>query len=157
MLTGDSKAVAERVGKGACVDEVHAELLPEKVEEVERLLAAKSKKQALYSSVTASMTRRYGQSRRGRRDGRSGPDAAIEAADVVIMTDEPSKLFESDGYCQKTLVIAKQNVIFALAVSCWCWCSARSVCQYVGCRIRGCQVSVLAILNGDAGAEDRAK
>ena len=48
------------------------------------------------------------------------------------MTDEPSKLFESDGYCQKTLVIAKQNVIFALAVGCWCWCSARSVLSICG-------------------------
>ena len=118
MLTGDSKAVAERVGKALGVDEVHAELLPEnKVEEVERLLAAKSKKgKLLFVGDGINDAPVLARADVGVAMGGLGSDAAIEAADVVIMTDEPSKLLNLMDIAKKTLVIAKQNVIFALAV-----------------------------------------
>ena len=118
MLTGDSKAVAERVGKVLGVDEVHAELLPEnKVEEVERLLAAKSKKgKLLFVGDGINDAPVLARADVGVAMGGLGSDAAIEAADVVIMTDEPSKLLNLMDIAKKTLVIAKQNVIFALAV-----------------------------------------
>ena len=113
MLTGDSRAAAESVGAKLGIDEIHAELLPEnKVEEVEKLLAAKSPKGKLMfvgDGINDAPVL-------GAAMGGLGSDAAIEAADVVIMTDEPSKLLSLMDIARKTLGIAKQNVVFALAV-----------------------------------------
>lgn len=118
MLTGDSRAVAERVGRALGLDEVHAELLPEnKVEEVEKLIAAKSKKgKLLFVGDGINDAPVLARADVGVAMGGLGSDAAIEAADVVIMTDEPSKLLQLMDIAKKTLAIAKQNVVFALTV-----------------------------------------
>ena len=118
MLTGDSKAVAESVGKALGLDEVHAELLPEnKVEEVEKLLAAKSEKgKLMFVGDGINDAPVLARADVGVAMGGLGSDAAIEAADVVIMTDEPSKLLNLMDITKKTLSIAKQNVVFALTV-----------------------------------------
>lgn len=118
MLTGDSKAVAEAVGRRLGIDEVHAELLPEdKVAEVEKLLAAKSPKgKLMFVGDGINDAPVLARADVGAAMGGLGSDAAIEAADVVIMTDEPSKLLSLMDIARKTLGIAKQNVVFALAV-----------------------------------------
>ena len=118
MLTGDSKAVAESVGKALGLDEVHAELLPEnKVEKVEKLIAAKSKKgKLLFVGDGINDAPVLARADVGIAMGGLGSDAAIEAADVVIMTDEPSKMLDLMDIAKKTLSIAKQNVVFALTV-----------------------------------------
>ena len=118
MLTGDSKAVAEAVGSRLGIDEVHAELLPEdKVAEVEKLLAAKSPKgKLMFVGDGINDAPVLARADVGAAMGGLGSDAAIEAADVIIMTDEPSKLLSLMDIARKTLGIAKQNVVFALAV-----------------------------------------
>ena len=118
MLTGDSKAVAESVGKALGLDEVHAELLPEnKVEEVEKLIAAKSEKgKLLFVGDGINDAPVLARADVGIAMGGLGSDAAIVAADVVIMTDEPSKMLDLMDIAKKTLSIAKQNVVFALTV-----------------------------------------
>ncbi len=118
MLTGDSRAVAESVGAKLGIDEVHAELLPEnKVREVERLLAEKSPKgKLMFVGDGINDAPVLARADIGAAMGGLGSDAAIEAADVVIMTDEPSKLLDLMGIARKTLTIAKENVVFALAV-----------------------------------------
>lgn len=118
MLTGDSKAVAEAVGSRLGIDEVHAELLPEgKVAEVEKLLAAKSPNgKLMFVGDGINDAPVLARADVGAAMGGLGSDAAIEAADVVIMTDEPSKLLSLMDIARKTLGIAKQNVVFALAV-----------------------------------------
>ena len=118
MLTGDSKAVAESVGKALGLDEIHAELLPEnKVEKVEKLIVAKSKKgKLLFVGDGINDAPVLARADVGIAMGGLGSDAAIEAADVVIMTDEPSKMLDLMDIAKKTLSIAKQNVVFALTV-----------------------------------------
>ncbi len=118
MLTGDSRAVAESVGARLGIDEVHAELLPEnKVREVERLLAEKSPKgKLMFVGDGINDAPVLARADIGAAMGGLGSDAAIEAADVVIMTDEPSKLLDLMDIARKTLTIAKENVVFALAV-----------------------------------------
>ncbi len=118
MLTGDSKAVAESVGARLGIDEVHAELLPEnKVREVERLLEEKSSKgKLMFVGDGINDAPVLARADIGAAMGGLGSDAAIEAADVVIMTDEPSKLLDLMDIARKTLTIAKENVVFALAV-----------------------------------------
>lgn len=118
MLTGDSRAAAERVGSRLGIDEIHAELLPEnKVREVKRLLEAKSPKgKLLFVGDGINDAPVLAGADVGVAMGALGSDAAIEAADVVIMTDEPSKLLTLMDIAAKTLGIAKQNVVFALGV-----------------------------------------
>ena len=118
MLTGDRKEVANSVGKKLKLDEVFSELLPDgKVEKVEELMKVKSSKGKLafvgdgindapvlvVSDVGIAM-------------GGLGSDAAIEAADIVIMTDEPSKISKAIKIAKKTMRIVKENIVFALAV-----------------------------------------
>ena len=150
MLTGDRKEAANSVGKKLKLDEVFSELLPDgKVEKVEELMKVKSSKGKLafvgdgindapvlvVSDVGIAM-------------GGLGSDAAIEAADIVIMTDEPSKISKAIKIAKKTMRIVKENIVFALAVkfivllltvigvsTMW-----EAVFAYVG-------VSVIAILN----------
>ena len=118
MLTGDRKEAANSVGEKLKLDEVFSELLPDgKVEKVEELMKVKSTKGKLafvgdgindapvlvVSDVGIAM-------------GGLGSDAAIEAADIVIMTDEPSKISKAIKIAKKTMRIVKENIIFALAV-----------------------------------------
>lgn len=118
MLTGDVKAVGEAVGKQLGVDEVHAELLPQhKVEHIERLAAAKGPKEKLaFIGDGINDTPVLAQADVGIAMGGLGSDAAIEAADIVIMTDEPSKLATAISIARSTRRIVWQNIIFALGV-----------------------------------------
>ena len=118
MLTGDAKAVADDVAKELGMDEVYSQLLPgDKVERVEALLAEKSAKGAL-AFVGDGINDAPVLSRAdiGVAMGGIGSDAAIEAADVVLMDDKVEKLPEAIRIAKKTLRIVHQNIIFALAV-----------------------------------------
>lgn len=118
MLTGDAKAVGEAVAEQLGVDEVHAELLPQhKVEHIERLAAAKAPKEKLaFIGDGINDTPVLAQADVGIAMGGLGSDAAIEAADIVIMTDEPSKLAAAITIARRTRRIVWQNIGFALGV-----------------------------------------
>ncbi len=122
MLTGDSASTADLVAKTISIDTVHSELLPaDKVEEVEKLLAKKSSKEKL-AFVGDGINDAPVLSRAdiGIAMGGLGSDAAIEAADVVLMDDDPLKISLAMKISTKTLRIVKQNIVFALAVKFIC-------------------------------------
>ena len=118
MLTGDKKEVAEKVSKQIGIDEVYAELLPDgKVKKVEELLQKKETKGKLvFVGDGINDAPVLALSDIGIAMGGLGSDAAIEAADVVIMTDEPSKVSKSIDIAKKTMKIVKENIIFAIAI-----------------------------------------
>lgn len=118
MLTGDRKNVGEDVGKKLGLDKVFTELLPDgKVEKVEELLKQKSEKGKLvFAGDGMNDAPVLAMSDIGIAMGGVGSDAAIEAADIVIMTDEPSKIVNSIKLSKKTMRIVKQNIIFAIFV-----------------------------------------
>ena len=118
MLTGDAQAVGEDVAKQLGLDEVHTQLLPaDKVERVEELLKEVSPKGAL-AFVGDGINDAPVLSRAdiGIAMGGLGSDAAIEAADIVLMDDKPSKIAHAIRIARRTLSIVKQNIVFALAV-----------------------------------------
>ena len=118
MLTGDRREVAQNVAQQLKLDDVKAELMPQgKVEAVEELLKAKNPKSTL-AFVGDGINDAPVLSRAdiGIAMGALGSDAAIEAADVVLMDDQPSKIAEAIRISRKTMGIAMQNIIFALAV-----------------------------------------
>ena len=122
MLTGDSKAVAENVARELRLDEVRSELLPgDKVEAVEALLAAKGPKEVL-AFVGDGINDAPVLSRAdiGIAMGALGSDAAIEAADVVLMDDNPAKIALAMKIARKCLRIVYENIVFALAVKGLC-------------------------------------
>ena len=118
MLTGDNKAVGEHVAKELGLDQVYTELLPDgKVHEVEQLLAGKSPKGTLaFTGDGINDAPVLARADVGIAMGGLGSDAAIEAADVVIMNDEPSKIATAIKISKRTLRIVKQNIIFAIGV-----------------------------------------
>lgn len=118
MLTGDREAVAEQTAKEIGIDEVHAGLLPyQKVEQVERLLKQASPKGKLvFMGDGINDAPVLARADIGVAMGGVGSDAAIESADVVIMTDEPSKLATAIHIAKRTRQIVWQNIFFALAV-----------------------------------------
>ena len=118
MLTGDAKPVGEAVARELGLDEVHTGLLPAgKVGQVERLLSQKSPRGKL-AFVGDGINDAPVLSRAdiGIAMGAMGSDAAIEAADIVLMDDKPSKIAAAIGISKKTLRIVRQNIVFALAV-----------------------------------------
>lgn len=122
MLTGDAKNVAESVAQELGVDVVKSELLPaDKVTEVEKLLKQKGKKEKL-AFVGDGINDAPVLSRvdLGIAMGALGADAAIEAADIVLMDDNPEKIATAIGISRKTLRIVHQNIVFALAVKFIC-------------------------------------
>lgn len=122
MLTGDSASTADLVANTIGIDTVHSELLPaDKVEEVEKLLNKKSDKEKL-AFVGDGINDAPVLSRAdiGIAMGGLGSDAAIEAADVVLMDDDPLKISLAMKISTKTLRIVKQNIVFALAVKFIC-------------------------------------
>lgn len=118
MLTGDSKAVGTKVAEELGLDEVHAELLPDqKVEKVELLDKEKSASGKLvFVGDGINDAPVLARADIGIAMGGVGSDAAIEAADVVIMTDEPSKIAAAIKIAKKTRRIVMQNIIFALTI-----------------------------------------
>lgn len=122
MLTGDTARTAQRVGTELGLDEIHSELLPaDKVAQVERLLGEKGAKENL-AFVGDGINDAPVLSRAdiGVAMGALGSDAAIEAADVVLMDDDPAKLALAMRISTRTLAIVRQNIVFALAVKLVC-------------------------------------
>lgn len=118
MLTGDSASAASKVAQELGLDRVYAELLPEgKVEKLEELFSYKSPKGKLaFVGDGINDAPVLARADIGIAMGGLGSDAAIEAADIVIMTDEPSKIATAMRISKKTLKIAYQNIIFAIGV-----------------------------------------
>ncbi|MGN0438388.1 MAG: heavy metal translocating P-type ATPase [Lachnospiraceae bacterium] len=122
MLTGDSKSVADKVSEELCIDEVYSELLPgDKVSQVERLLAQKKSGENLVFvgdgiNDAPVLTR----ADIGIAMGALGSDAAIEAADVVLMDDEPLKIAKAIKIARKCMTIVYENIYFAIGVKIIC-------------------------------------
>ena len=122
MLTGDAKRVADSVAAGLGVDEVRSELLPgDKVAEVEKLLAAKGKNEMLAFvgdgiNDAPVLTR----ADIGIAMGAMGSDAAIEAADIVLMDDDPLQIAKAIQISRKCIGIVRQNIVFSLVVKFGC-------------------------------------
>jgi len=120
MLTGDSEPIAERIGEDLSIDEVHAGLLPhEKVEKLELLDAGKRHRGKLaFVGDGINDAPVLARADIGVAMGGLGSDAAIEAADVVLMNDDPSGLVTALGIAKSTRRIVWQNIVFALGVKC---------------------------------------
>ena len=118
MLTGDRKDVGESVAKEIGIDKVYTELLPDgKVEKVEQLLKEKTEKGKLvFVGDGINDAPVLALADIGVAMGGLGADSAIEAADIVIMTDEPSKINTAINISKKTMRIVKQNIIFAIGI-----------------------------------------
>ncbi len=118
MLTGDRKEVGEDIAKKLGLDEVYTELLPDgKVNKVEELLKEKSPKGKLaFVGDGINDAPVLALADIGIAMGGLGADSAIEAADIVIMTDEPSKLINAIKISKKTMRIVKENIIFAIGI-----------------------------------------
>ena len=118
MLTGDRKVVGIQVATELKIDKVYAELLPDgKVQKVEELLKEKSPKgKLIFVGDGINDAPVLAISDIGIAMGAFGSDAAIEAADVVIMTDEPSKISKVISLSKKTMRIVKENIVFAIGV-----------------------------------------
>ena len=150
MLTGDAKAVGESVAQELGLDEVHTQLLPaDKVTRVEALLGEVSPKGAL-AFVGDGINDAPVLSRAdiGIAMGGLGSDAAIEAADIVLRDDKPSKLADAIRIARRTLAIVRQNIVFALAVKFLVLAlSAAGVANMWEAVFADVGVSVIAILN----------
>ncbi len=150
MLTGDKEKVAKSVAKSLGIETVYAELLPDgKVRKIEELLKKKNKKQKLaFVGDGMNDSPVLALADVGIAMGGIGAQSSIEAADIVIMTDEPSKIASSIQIAKKTIRIAKENIIFAIAVKvgillltairiiyyvgssfCRCWCICNCNCK----------------------------
>ena len=122
MLTGDIRRVAEQVAGELGLDAVYSELLPaDKVEKVEALLASKSEKEKLaFVGDGINDAPVLGRADIGIAMGAMGSDAAIEAADVVLMDDDPMKISKAIKISRKCLRIVYQNIVFAIGVKLIC-------------------------------------
>jgi len=118
LLTGDSKSISEKVSLELQLDEYHAELLPQdKVSYVEQLMTqTSSQEKLLFVGDGVNDAPVLSLSDIGVAMGALGSDASIEAADVVIMSDEPSKIAKAIQISRKTMRIVRENIIFAIAV-----------------------------------------
>ena len=150
MLTGDAKRVADSVAAELGVDEVRSELLPgDKVAEVEKLLAAKSKKDMLAFvgdgiNDAPVLTR----ADIGIAMGAMGSDAAIEAADIVLMDDDPLQIAKAIKISRKCIGIVRQNIVFSLVVKFGCLALvACGVANMWAAIFADVGVMVLAVLN----------
>lgn len=160
MLTGDAKEVGEAVARELGLDEVYTQLLPgDKVAQVERLLEESSGKGKL-AFVGDGINDAPVLSRAdvGIAMGGLGSDAAIEAADVVLMDDAPGKLPQAIGIARRTLGIARQNIIFALGVKGFILLlGAMGQANMWEAVFADVGVSVIAILNAMRGLEAESR
>ena len=150
MLTGDSQAVGQAVARQLGLDEVHAELLPgDKVDQVERLLQSKGpKEQLVFVGDGINDAPVLSRADIGVAMGAMGSDAAIEAADIVLMDDDLKKLPVAVRIARKTLRIVRENIVFALAVKFLVLIlSALGVANMWWAVFADVGVSVIAILN----------
>ena len=122
MLTGDARKVAEQVAGELGIDEVYSELLPaDKVEKVEELLKNRSEKEKLaFVGDGINDAPVLGRADIGIAMGAMGSDAAIEAADVVLMDDDPMKIAKAIRISRKCLRIVYQNIVFAIGIKLIC-------------------------------------
>ena len=150
MLTGDAQAVGEDVAHRLGLDEVHTQLLPaDKVDRVEALLKEVSPKGALvFVGDGINDAPVLSRADVGIAMGGLGSDAAIEAADIVLMDDKPSKIAHAIAIARRTLSIVRQNIIFALAVKLLVLVlSALGMASLWAAVFADVGVSVIAILN----------
>ena len=150
MHTGDSKEVGERIANQLGLDKAYTELLPgDKVDEVEKLLKDTSPRGKLvFVGDGMNDAPVLARADVGVAMGALGSDAAIEAADVVIMTDEPSKLAKAIQVAKRTMLIANENIILALAVKAVVLVlSALGMTSMLVAVFADVGVTVLAILN----------
>ena len=150
MLTGDSEAVAAKVAGELGIDEVHAGLLPaDKVEQVEALLTRKpADKMLVFAGDGINDAPVLMRADIGIAMGALGSDAAIEAADVVLMDDDPAKIGLSMRIARKCMAIVYQNIVFALGVKALCLIlSAVGVANMWWAVFADVGVMVLAVLN----------
>ena len=150
MLTGDAKAVAEQVAAELGVDEVRSELLPgDKVAEVEKMLARKSPKEKLAFvgdgiNDAPVLTR----ADIGIAMGAMGSDAAIEAADVVLMDDDPMQIAKAIGISRKCIGIVKQNIVLSLVIKFVCLAlTAVGIADMWAAIFADVGVMIIAVLN----------
>ena len=150
MLTGDSPAVADKVAKELSIDEVHAGLLPaDKVQQVETLLTQKpADKMLVFAGDGINDAPVLMRADIGIAMGALGSDAAIEAADVVLMDDDPAKIGLAMRIARKCMAIVYQNIVFALGVKFLCLLlSAVGVANMWWAVFADVGVMVLAVLN----------
>ena len=148
MLTGDSRRVADQVAGALGVDEVHSELLPaDKVSQVERLLSRAGGKLAFVGDGINDAPV-LSRADIGIAMGAMGSDAAIEAADVVLMDDDPLKIAKAIRISRKCIGIVYQNIVFALAVKFACLAlGALGLANMWAAIFADVGVMVLAVLN----------
>ena len=149
MLTGDSRRVADQVAGALGVDEVHSELLPaDKVAQVETLLAGKGKDKLAFVGDGINDAPVLSRADIGIAMGAMGSDAAIEAADVVLMDDDPLKIAKAIRISRKCIGIVYQNIVFALAVKFACLAlGALGLANMWAAIFADVGVMVLAVLN----------
>ena len=150
MLTGDTRRVAEQVAKDLGVDEVHSDLLPaDKVAQVEKLLAAKGDRDKLaFVGDGINDAPVLSCADIGIAMGAMGSDAAIEAADVVLMDDDPMKIAKAIRISRKCIGIVYQNIVFALVVKFACLAlGALGIANMWVAIFADVGVMVLAVLN----------
>ena len=159
MLTGDANETAQRVAAEIGIDEVHSELLPaDKVAQVEHILNAKGEKENL-AFVGDGINDAPVLSRAdiGIAMGAMGSDAAIEAADVVLMDDDPAKIALAMKISVRTLKIMRENIVFALAVKAVCLIlGALGIANMWVAIFADVGVMVLAVLNATRALKIRA-
>lgn len=159
MLTGDANETAQRVAAEIGIDEVHSELLPaDKVAQVEHILNAKGKKENL-AFVGDGINDAPVLSRAdiGIAMGAMGSDAAVEAADVVLMDDDPAKIALAMKISVRTLKIVRENIVFALAVKAVCLIlGALGIANMWVAIFADVGVMVLAVLNSTRALKIRA-
>ena len=150
MLTGDSEAVAGRVGEALGLDEVHAQLLPDgKVQRVEALMANRTGRGKLaFAGDGINDAPVLMRADVGIAMGAMGSDAAIEAADVVLMDDDPAKITLAMGIARKCMRIVYENIVFALGVKAVCLIlGAMGIANMWSAVFADVGVMVLAVLN----------
>ena len=150
MLTGDKKEVAEHISKQIGIDKVHYELLPDgKVQKMEEVLKQKNpNKKVAFVGDGINDAPVLALADIGVAMGGLGADSAIEAADIVIMTDEPSKLSTAIKISKKTMRIVKENIVFAIFVKILVLIlSALGLATMWGAVFADVGVSIIAILN----------
>ena len=150
MLTGDKKEIAEHISKEIGIDKVHSELLPDgKTKKMEQLLKEKTQnKKIAYVGDGINDAPVLALADIGIAMGALGSDSAIEAADVVIMTDEPSKINTAIKIAKKTMKIVRENIVFAIFVKILVLAlSALGIATMWAAVFADVGVSVIAILN----------
>lgn len=151
MLTGDAKAAADEVGANLGLDEVYSELLPaDKVAKVEEILAEKAGKEQRTAFVGDGINDAPVLSRAdvGIAMGALGSDAAIEAADVVLMDDDPKQIHQAIYIARKTIRIVRENIAMAVGVKLACLLlGAMGIANMWGAIFADVGVMVLAVLN----------